>query len=740
MAHGSVSTGHYIISAEDVRGGMITRWLVALSPPSTRASASRPAFSPSSTTPDHVEYIAIVRDGQAIAEFQPGAPLALPRPSSTPLISTTAQLHAPISGTLTVHNISSVWRAEIVFCGHAAQTEGHLCILCGADTQRLTPASRAVLQTYYDSHASASRAAHAQIAVGVVEEAATRGARRTTSTALQTTRNTASRPSLSTLLELSSFSATTSTGSSAPTHHATVVSSMPVDSTLAPGGLRSYKGRDGFTLKLSDGYAHMMDAARAARLRSVRRLTLVLDLDHTLIHAIEVHDGVGRAGVDSICATHDEVHVFTEGSATFAVKLRPRVRDFLRSCAALFELQVDTAATRAYARRVCDILDPTGELFGDRIVSRCDTKLKNQKETAWLHRSLTDHSMVLILDDTEAVWPGANNLILIERYVFWSQEQGHATNAPGQSHTTVEVESPPAADAAAAAASPSITVSEEAHAYLDDMHTLLSQLHSKYYARWDATGEAISTQELLAAHMSSVLRDVCLCFSGVFPLAVNPSAHPFYRRVLKFGAAISDSVWASTATPATVAHAHDDIHPLAVLSETPPRPVLTHVVARVGGTQKVYDAVACPAVRIVAVSWLEETCRRYARQEEAQHALQGYEAHATREQGEVVAALAAMRVNDDAVHAEAARAQVAEPVEAGVKRGREEAAAVLVPQAGVAAEGDADSLLHDSDLEASLVSGDTSGGSEEDATAVNGDGETGARKRARQDDEVQRDE
>jgi TFIIF-interacting CTD phosphatase-like protein len=60
------------------------------------------------------------------------------------------------------------------------------------------------------------------------------------------------------------------------------------------------------------------------------------------------------------------------------------------------ELQVDTAGTRAYAQRVVSLLDPTGRLFGGRVVSRCDSTLRHKQQTAWLHRTLADDSMVLI--------------------------------------------------------------------------------------------------------------------------------------------------------------------------------------------------------------------------------------------------------------------------------------------------------------------------------------------------------
>jgi hypothetical protein len=100
---------------------------------------------------------------------------------------------------------------------------------------------------------------------------------------------------------------------------------------------------------------------------------------------------------------------------------------------ALFELQVDTYGTRAYAKRIVGLLDPTGRLFGERIVSRCDSRLRHKESASWIHRSLRDDSMVLIVDDTEAMWPGARNLVVIEPYSYWRSEAAEVNNAAGRS-------------------------------------------------------------------------------------------------------------------------------------------------------------------------------------------------------------------------------------------------------------------------------------------------------------------
>lgn len=144
-----------------------------------------------------------------------------------------------------------------------------------------------------------------------------------------------------------------------------------------------------------------------------------------------------------------EIFTFSDAMHTITVKLRPGVRQFLARMAELFELQVDTKGTRAYAARIVAILDPSGKLFGDRIVSRCDAAMRVKQSTAWLHRALQDDSMVLIVDDREDMWPGARNLVVVEPYHFWGRELGEEVN--NRAGAAIAAAGPPPAPAAAPA-------------------------------------------------------------------------------------------------------------------------------------------------------------------------------------------------------------------------------------------------------------------------------------------------
>lgn len=49
---------------------------------------------------------------------------------------------------------------------------------------------------------------------------------------------------------------------------------------------------------------------------------------------------------------------------------RPGLNDFLKNVSNMYEMHVYTMGTRAYAVEVCKIIDPSGALFGGRILSR----------------------------------------------------------------------------------------------------------------------------------------------------------------------------------------------------------------------------------------------------------------------------------------------------------------------------------------------------------------------------------
>ena len=81
-------------------------------------------------------------------------------------------------------------------------------------------------------------------------------------------------------------------------------------------------------------------------------------------------------------------------------KLRPFVRTFLKEASEMFEMYIYTMGDRPYAFEMAKLLDPGGEYFNSKVISRDDGTEKHQKGLDVL---LGQESAVLILDDTENV-------------------------------------------------------------------------------------------------------------------------------------------------------------------------------------------------------------------------------------------------------------------------------------------------------------------------------------------------
>jgi len=293
-----------------------------------------------------------------------------------------------------------------------------------------------------------------------------------------------------------------------------------------PRGMTQIKVQHGFELSVSSALATNADSEILSRLRSRRKLCLVLDIDHTLIHCvsdekaaafvasittgttsigstIESENGVSSTSspLSSALVRSTDVFSWNDGTVIYAIKKRPYLSEFLESASDFFELQVDTAGTRSYAEMVLSHIDPDKRLFGDRIVSRCDSRLRH-KQVAWLHRAVKDDSMVVIVDDTTEVWRGAKNLLTIEPYMFWKSgvSKVELNNVSGRSMvdtsygaSSISWEDTDGAgtEKAAAdvrlgsAATPPPIFEEEGHAFLRDILRFLKDIHREYYEEYD---------------------------------------------------------------------------------------------------------------------------------------------------------------------------------------------------------------------------------------------------------------
>ncbi|XP_075663332.1 RNA polymerase II C-terminal domain phosphatase-like 4 [Castanea sativa] len=131
-----------------------------------------------------------------------------------------------------------------------------------------------------------------------------------------------------------------------------------------------------------------------------KKLILVLDLDLTLMESTR-----------SKKFSSEEKYLLEEAEVVEVAK-------FLKAANDMFEMHIYTNANRFYALRVARLLDPDGDYFASRIITR-DERPGCEKKS--LDEVVGHENMVLIVDDNRDMWPNhQENLINIHAYRYFS--------------------------------------------------------------------------------------------------------------------------------------------------------------------------------------------------------------------------------------------------------------------------------------------------------------------------------
>lgn len=176
------------------------------------------------------------------------------------------------------------------------------------------------------------------------------------------------------------------------------------------------------TVMISKGETERADEEAKRRLLESRKLTLVVDLDQTVIQCC-VEETVGEWKNDPSNPNHEalkDVASFRlpRDDKTYYVKPRPGLREFLAEVSKLYEMHVYTMASRDYAQLVTNFIDPERTIFGPRVLSRDENGAEGMKKA--LKRLFpVDTSMVVIIDDRGDVWQWSPNLIKVNAYDFF---------------------------------------------------------------------------------------------------------------------------------------------------------------------------------------------------------------------------------------------------------------------------------------------------------------------------------
>ncbi|KAL2268063.1 hypothetical protein VTJ83DRAFT_2909 [Remersonia thermophila] len=185
---------------------------------------------------------------------------------------------------------------------------------------------------------------------------------------------------------------------------------------------------DHTNLTVSATQAQRTEQELQRRLLRSRKLSLVVDLDQTIIQAC-IDPTVGEWQRDPTNPNHDAVKdvqsfQLDDGPGdlarrcTYYIKMRPGLPGFLKRISAMYEMHVYTMGTRAYAQHVARVVDPDKKLFGTRVISRDENGNIFAKSLQRLFPVSTH--MVAIIDDRSDVWPrNRPNLLKVSPYEFF---------------------------------------------------------------------------------------------------------------------------------------------------------------------------------------------------------------------------------------------------------------------------------------------------------------------------------
>ena len=185
---------------------------------------------------------------------------------------------------------------------------------------------------------------------------------------------------------------------------------------------------DQTNLLVSATQAQRTEQELQRRLLQSRKLSLVVDLDQTIIQAC-IDPTVGEWQRDPTNPNHESVKSIKsfqldDGPSDLArrcsyyIKTRPGLEGFLQRISEMYELHVYTMGTRAYAQNVARVVDPDKKLFGNRVISRDENGNIFAKDLQRLFPVSTH--MVAIIDDRSDVWPrNRPNLIKVSPYEFF---------------------------------------------------------------------------------------------------------------------------------------------------------------------------------------------------------------------------------------------------------------------------------------------------------------------------------
>lgn len=277
-------------------------------------------------------------------------------------------------------------------------------------------------------------------------------------------------------------------------------------------------------LRVTDTEAARLEAISMDRLMEEQKLSLVIDLDQTILHASidpSVKDEFDALPVES--PVRSEIHLLQLPKNHF-VKLRPGLFQFLQQMQLLYEMHIYTMGSRDYAQCIAGIVDPKGEFFADRIVTRDENELMHQKSLKRLFP--VNDNIAVIIDDRVDVWGDCDNLLQVKPYCFFRGVQ--------------DINDPFGRQIERMNGNSSIIPQDDDDSQLIVIARILRELHQKYFLSYPGT--AANVPVLLQCMKGDVLKDKFLVFTGLFPSNQDAYKSELWKNACKYGAICSQDL------------------------------------------------------------------------------------------------------------------------------------------------------------------------------------------------------
>ncbi|KAL0222159.1 hypothetical protein RCL1_002013 [Eukaryota sp. TZLM3-RCL] len=219
--------------------------------------------------------------------------------------------------------------------------------------------------------------------------------------------------------------------SSTPCNHSLIFINMcslcgAIVSTPEKSPTKVPVGKANLSLYLSSHEAEKRASSHLDTVLRTRRLSLVLDLDHTLLHScgirlVDKHLVTSFiSDLEFISTEEAPLSYFELHDAFYFVQVRPYAKALIKRLKEkYYDIYVFTMGTAPYAVKCLEVLDVIDDIPVSNVLSREDADAPDVKSLVRLFP--TDTTTAIILDDRFDVWPEHHQMLhILPPFFHWS--------------------------------------------------------------------------------------------------------------------------------------------------------------------------------------------------------------------------------------------------------------------------------------------------------------------------------